>query len=92
MSNFRNLTCCVTSSLSIMGYHSCFSEHLSVNQLSYKTQNVYYKVRWNYFKLGQCRLLQSVMDSLTNCESLSLLQERHYLFLTATGITKCDHD
>ena len=34
MSNFRNLTCCMTSSPSIMGYHSCFWEHINVNQVS----------------------------------------------------------
>ena len=49
-------------------------------------------MRWNYYKLGQDRLLQIVMDSLTYYESLSLLQEQHGLFLTATGITKCHYD
>ena len=47
-------------------------------------------MRWNYYKLRQLSLLQSVMDSYYKLRHLFYYKVRHGLLQVATGITKCD--
>ena len=50
----------------------------------------YYKVRWNYYKLGQLSLLLSAIDGCYKLRQFFYYKVRHGILQIATGITKCD--
>ena len=67
-----------------------FWNYIFVDEVSWITLKNYYKVRWNYYKLRQVRLLQSAMDSYSKWGQLFYYKVWHGLLQIATDITKCD--
>ena len=73
---------------------ACFMEVLHV--WPKKIIWVYNKVRWNFYKLRQLSLLQSAMDSITNCDSFFITKcdtvyyKLRQVLQSAMIITNCD--